>query len=211
MNSELTQFKFSPVPLRPLRVDRAPLLRQPGVPVNGEHLGREDDAEDDRGRQRDARGHCRLPQGLPGKVLHDQPHGGDGDDDDQGEGDEAALVEVGPEVDDGDTVEEGEEHEDARVGVEEEEARAGDEADRIPVSGAGGDGGDGEVPLHHDHQLDHHHEEEREELVHKGDAASKADGQKRPSKQHGFFFGQFIIMKLAERISFRRFTSGALP
>ena len=151
--------------------------------MDGEHLGDEYDAEDDQCVKEDAHGHCGLPQGAAaGEVLHQEPDGRHRDGDDEGGGDEAALAEVGAEVDDGDAVEEGQQGQRARVRVEEEEASPANPAARAAtyhrlVPGR-------EAPLDDDDQLHHDHKEQAEQLVDQRDGAAHADGEQR-AQAHG--------------------------
>ena len=100
-----------------------------------------------------------------GEVVDDGPGRQDRDDADGGAGDPAALVVVPLDPEDRHPVEEGEDEEEAGVDMEQEECLSGNIALRIEASEADGERHVDDVPLGGDHHLDHHHEEQGEELI----------------------------------------------
>ena len=102
-----------------------------------------------------------------GEVVDDGPGRQHGDDADGGAGDPAALVVVPLDPEDGHAVQEGEEEEEAGVDVEQEEGLPGHGALGVEARTVEGDseGHVDDVPLCGDHNLDHHHEEQGQELI----------------------------------------------
>ena len=99
------------------------------------------------------------------EVVDDGPGRQDRDDADRGAGHPAALVVVPLDPEDRHSVEEGEDEEEAGVDVEQEECLPGHIALRIEAAEGDGERHVDDVPLGGDDHLDHHHEEQGEELI----------------------------------------------
>ena len=100
-----------------------------------------------------------------GEVVDDGPGRQDWDDADGGAGHPAALVVVPLDPEDRHSVEEGEDEEKAGIDVEQEEGLSGHITLRVEAGESDGERHVDDVPLRGDHHLDHHHEEQREELI----------------------------------------------
>ena len=100
-----------------------------------------------------------------GEVVDDGPGSQDWDDTDSGAGHPAALVIIPLDPEDRHSVEEGEEEQEAGVDVEQEEGLPGHLALRVEAGEGDGEWHVDDVPLSGDHHLDHHHEEQRQELI----------------------------------------------
>lgn len=113
----------------------------------------------------DADGVCGIVELHGGKVVDDGPGRQDGDDADGGAGHPPALVVVPLDPEHGHPVEEGEDQQQDRVDVEQEESLLGHVALGVELARPDLERHVDDEPLGGDDHLHHHHEEQREELI----------------------------------------------